>query len=456
MVIATLDDDDNKPLVLPSRSPLRKGTTTVTDPASVAATESNNTACTSPLTITSLEAAAATASTSASASTVKSNNNTSWVPKLVSSRAVLSRGAGMGGIGIGSEASGAGVMEDGISRKVHHRTPPTEHDNRKLFVGGLPTDVTDMEFLEFFQQFGQVVDSVVMVDRLTKRSRGFGFVTFATEAEANALLTNIPGKTGHVLINGKQCEVKASTPKANDGTGRTYQPNHNHQQEGDGSVSVVPGMWRSNPPNVYYNRGYKPRRFVTNNYFNNKQEQQPLDDDSNYKQLDIENEFNGDVNRRNFSPVYSFSSYPTMNNYGRNVLYQPNYPNALFPATAASTGYVYLNDGTDASSPISTSYPPLVPSQGFASTGYFDHYAAAQQYPNHYVNVSPLPYGNQSAAMSSPALVAGPPSLGYDTFNGYYVEGSEGYPSSFDLGEVSYGDDADNEHSGNGGEQFTE
>lgn len=140
MVIATLDDDDNKPLVLPSRSPLRKGTTTVTDPASVAATESNNTACTSPLTITSLEAAAATASTSASASTVKSNNNTSWVPQVVSSRAVLSRGAGMGGIGIVSEASGAGIMEEGIPRKVHHRTPPTEHDNRKLFVGGLPTD----------------------------------------------------------------------------------------------------------------------------------------------------------------------------------------------------------------------------------------------------------------------------------------------------------------------------
>jgi hypothetical protein len=139
MVIATLDDDDNKPLVLPSRSPLRKGITTVTDPASVAATE--YTACTSPLTITSLEAAAATASTSASASTVKSNNNTSWVPQVVSSRAVLSRGAGMGGIGIVSEASG--IMEDGISRKVHHRTPPTEHDNRKLFVGGLPTDGED-------------------------------------------------------------------------------------------------------------------------------------------------------------------------------------------------------------------------------------------------------------------------------------------------------------------------
>ncbi len=41
--------------------------------------------------------------------------------------------------------------------------------------------VTDHGFLDFFQQFGGVIDSVVMVDRVTKRSRGFGFVTFATE-----------------------------------------------------------------------------------------------------------------------------------------------------------------------------------------------------------------------------------------------------------------------------------
>jgi len=41
--------------------------------------------------------------------------------------------------------------------------------------------VSDGQFLEFFKQFGPVIDSVVMLDRTTKRSRGFGFVTFARE-----------------------------------------------------------------------------------------------------------------------------------------------------------------------------------------------------------------------------------------------------------------------------------
>jgi RNA recognition motif-containing protein len=41
--------------------------------------------------------------------------------------------------------------------------------------------VSEAEFLQFFEQFGEVIDSVVMIDRVTKRSRGFGFVTFASE-----------------------------------------------------------------------------------------------------------------------------------------------------------------------------------------------------------------------------------------------------------------------------------
>jgi RNA recognition motif-containing protein len=41
--------------------------------------------------------------------------------------------------------------------------------------------VTDESFLRYFEQYGTVVDSVVLLDRRTKRSRGFGFVTFADE-----------------------------------------------------------------------------------------------------------------------------------------------------------------------------------------------------------------------------------------------------------------------------------
>ena len=58
------------------------------------------------------------------------------------------------------------------------KVPPTQRDERKLFVGGLPSNVTEEEFREFFEQYGAVADAVVMFDRDTHRSRGFGFVTF--------------------------------------------------------------------------------------------------------------------------------------------------------------------------------------------------------------------------------------------------------------------------------------
>lgn len=94
------------------------------------------------------------------------------------------------------------------------KVPAHQHDERKLFVGGLPTHVTEAEFLQFFEQFGEVIDSVVMIDRVTKRSRGFGFVTFAKEEVAHSLLNSIPGKTGMINIQGKSCEIKASEPKS--------------------------------------------------------------------------------------------------------------------------------------------------------------------------------------------------------------------------------------------------
>ena len=46
----------------------------------------------------------------------------------------------------------------------------------KVFVGGLPQSVNNQVLREFFQQFGPVESSEVMMDRNTKRSRGFGYV----------------------------------------------------------------------------------------------------------------------------------------------------------------------------------------------------------------------------------------------------------------------------------------
>jgi RNA recognition motif-containing protein len=59
----------------------------------------------------------------------------------------------------------------------------------KLFVHGLSWHTNDDTLREGFQQFGEIQEAIVVKDRATLRSRGFGFVRFATDAEADAALS---------------------------------------------------------------------------------------------------------------------------------------------------------------------------------------------------------------------------------------------------------------------------
>ena len=52
----------------------------------------------------------------------------------------------------------------------------TRSESCKIFVGGLASEVTEKEFGDYFSQYGIVKDAVVMVDRNTGSSRGFGCV----------------------------------------------------------------------------------------------------------------------------------------------------------------------------------------------------------------------------------------------------------------------------------------
>ena len=47
----------------------------------------------------------------------------------------------------------------------------------KLFVGGLPYHTTDDTLREFFVQFGDLDEAVVIIDKTTKKSKGYGFVS---------------------------------------------------------------------------------------------------------------------------------------------------------------------------------------------------------------------------------------------------------------------------------------
>ena len=51
--------------------------------------------------------------------------------------------------------------------------------DRKVFIGGLPHTITEADLKKFFSDYGELEDYVVMVDRMTGKPRGFGFVTFA-------------------------------------------------------------------------------------------------------------------------------------------------------------------------------------------------------------------------------------------------------------------------------------
>lgn len=129
------------------------------------------------------------------------------------------------------------------------KVPPNKKDTRKLFVGGLPTDVTEEEFELFWRQFGEITDSVVMIDKESGRSRGFGFVTFKEEAAARAILQNFPDPNKYgsacVLMRDKPCEVKPAVPK--DGN-NFYGQNHRSHRAANPMQSPTPATAFASSP----------------------------------------------------------------------------------------------------------------------------------------------------------------------------------------------------------------
>ena len=79
---------------------------------------------------------------------------------------------------------------------------------RKLFVGGLCMKTTEESFREYFGQFGELVDSVVMSDPYTKKSRGFGFLEYATMEQVDACQAARPH-----TVDGKEVESKRAVPR---------------------------------------------------------------------------------------------------------------------------------------------------------------------------------------------------------------------------------------------------
>jgi len=75
---------------------------------------------------------------------------------------------------------------------------------RKLFIGGLSFETTDESLRAHFEQWGSLTDCVVMRDPNSKRSRGFGFVTYSSVQEVDAAMSARPHKVDGRVVEPKR------------------------------------------------------------------------------------------------------------------------------------------------------------------------------------------------------------------------------------------------------------
>lgn len=81
-------------------------------------------------------------------------------------------------------------------------------DKNKIFVGSLPWSINNDSLKQLFAEFGEITEAVVITDRDTGRSKGFGFVTFAKAEDAQKAL-----EMGGKSVEGRTIVVNLAKPR---------------------------------------------------------------------------------------------------------------------------------------------------------------------------------------------------------------------------------------------------
>ncbi|KAF9273319.1 hypothetical protein BGZ74_004833, partial [Mortierella antarctica] len=88
----------------------------------------------------------------------------------------------------------------------------------KLFIGGLNWNTNEDTLRQGFSAYGTIVDAIVMRDRETGRSRGFGFVTFHTDTEAQNAIDGMNDRE----LDGRTIKVDRASERASGGSRGGY------------------------------------------------------------------------------------------------------------------------------------------------------------------------------------------------------------------------------------------
>jgi RNA recognition motif-containing protein len=86
---------------------------------------------------------------------------------------------------------------------------------KKLFVGGLSFNTTENDLQDAFAAHGSVAEVNLITDRMTGKSKGFGFVTMGTPEEAQNAISALNGKT----LDGRSLTVNIARPREERGGG---------------------------------------------------------------------------------------------------------------------------------------------------------------------------------------------------------------------------------------------
>lgn len=79
---------------------------------------------------------------------------------------------------------------------------------KKLYVGGLPYSTTQEALKDEFSKAGAVSTAIIIMDKMTGRSKGFGFVEFESDADADKAIEMMNGK----MFDGRSLTVNEARP----------------------------------------------------------------------------------------------------------------------------------------------------------------------------------------------------------------------------------------------------
>lgn len=90
---------------------------------------------------------------------------------------------------------------------------------KKLYVGGIPYSTNDNALKDAFAQAGTVVSATIIMDKMTGRSKGFGFVEMSSDEEAQSAIDMWNGKEldGRKLTVNEARPMEPRAPRANNG-----------------------------------------------------------------------------------------------------------------------------------------------------------------------------------------------------------------------------------------------